>query len=69
MSKELLKITEVFRVDSEQEAGTVMDEETLKAKEKGYKVVKLEKKYKTKKQKGEVVEDWYLVTIEKSFEE
>ena len=34
MSKELLKITEVFRVDSEQEAGTVMDEETLKAKEK-----------------------------------
>lgn len=69
MTKQLAKITEVYRVETEQEAGAAMDHETEIAKERGYKVVKLEKKYKTKKQKGEIIEDWYLITVEKSFEE
>lgn len=69
MSKELQKITEVYRIDTENEANSFIDEETKKANEKGYKLTKVENKYKTKKSKGEIIEEWYVVTIEKNFYE
>jgi len=69
MNKQLLKYTEVYRLETEPEALLLIDEEQQKASEKGYKITKMKKDYKTKKSKGEVIEEWYIVTIEKSFEE
>lgn len=69
MPKELQKITEVYKVDTENEANSFIEEETKKASEKGYKLTKVENKYKTKKSKGEIESEWYVVTIEKNFYE
>ena len=66
---DLIKQTEVYRVDTEQQAKEGIEEEIKKAQEKGYRLTKTESKYRTKKSKGEVVEEWYLVTIEKNFAE
>ena len=67
--KEILKITEQSRVDTEDEAKSVIAEETETARQKGYRLTKTESKYRTKKSKGEVIEEWYVVTIEKNFAE
>lgn len=65
--KEVQKITEVYRVDTESEARDLIEEEIDAASKKGYCLTKTESKYKTKKAKGAIIEDWYLVTIEKDF--
>lgn len=69
MAKEITKITEVYRVDTEDEATRLVNEEKEIAKEKGYRLTKTESKYRTKKSKGEVIDEWYVVTIEKNFAE
>lgn len=63
----LMKVTEVYRIDSEKEANGFIDDETAKAAEQGYKLTKVESKYKTKKSKGEIIDEWYVVTIEKNY--
>ena len=67
--KELLKNTEQHRVDTEEEATRLIEEETELAKANGYRLTKTESKYRTKKAKGEVIDEWYIVTIEKNFAE
>ena len=69
MNKELQKITEVYRIETENEANSFIEDERIKANEKGYRLTKVESKFKTKKSKGEIVEEWYIVTIEKNFSE
>ena len=55
----LQKETFVFKVENEEEATQLIEEQ--KSFSKG--VVSYKADYKTKKSKGEVIDDWYIVTI------
>lgn len=62
--KYLIQTTEVFRVDTEEEAQELIEA----AKTNGmYALKKYNCEYKEKKSKGDVVDDWYKVTLTKSF--
>lgn len=64
MSRYLIKTTEVYRCDSENEANMLIEE----AKKSGkYTVTKSSSEIRTMKQKGEVVDEWRRVTITKAF--
>lgn len=64
MSKYLIKTTEVYRCDSEQEANELIKE----AKTNGlYTVSKSSSEIRTTKQKGEIIDEWRRVTLTKSF--
>lgn len=64
MSKFLLSVTENYRVDSEPEAKNLI-EEAKKANVGS--LTKFSSVYKTQKQKGEVVDSWYRVSLTKEF--
>ena len=62
--KYLINTTEVYRVSSEEEAATLIQ----KAKEEsGYTLSKYSTQYKERKQKGEVIDYWWKVTLVKEF--
>ena len=64
MSKYLLKTVETYRVDTEEEADKLITE----AKENSvYALEKFSSQYKTRKSKGEVIDDYYKVILTKSF--
>ena len=54
--KYLINVTEVYRVDSEQEVEQLIA--SAKADD-NFNLVKYNREYKQKKAKGEVVDDWY----------
>ena len=56
--KYLIETTEVYRVSTEDEAKVVIEEAKKKSE-----VIKYNCVYRCKKQKGEIVEDWYKVTV------
>ena len=57
--KELLKQTFTYKVPTEQDAVALIEDE--KAKSRGLVTYKTD--FKTKKEKGEVIDSWYVVTI------
>jgi hypothetical protein len=60
----LIQTTEVYRVDSESEAKALIEEAKAES------VSNLKKyncEYKNQKQKGEIVQEWYRVTLTKAF--
>lgn len=62
--KYLIRTTEVYRCDTEEEAKNLVEE----AKKNGmYTVTKTSSEIKTLKQKGEIVDEWRRVTITKDF--
>jgi|GEM_PF-2396573 len=61
---ELLEQTEKYRIETEPEAVNFIQDSV--ADHSG--TVDYKKKYRNKKQKGEVIEDWYEVTVTKKFE-
>lgn len=64
MSKYLIQTTEVYRVDTEAEVENLIAE----AKEETiFDVVKYNCEHKERKLKGEVIDDYYKVSIIKSF--
>lgn len=63
----LIKETLVYKVSNEQEADSLIEKFTND--QNGYKLTKSEKTYKTKKSKGEIIDEWYLVTITKAYED
>jgi hypothetical protein len=64
MSKYLIQTTEVYRVDTEVEVENLIAE----AKEETiFDVVKYNCEHKERKQKGDVIDDYYKVSIVKSF--
>lgn len=64
MSKYLITTTEVYRVDTESEVETLITE----AKEDGnFNLVKYNREHKERKKNGEVVDEWYKVTLVKGF--
>ena len=62
--KYLLETTESYRVNNEDEAKTLI--EAAKA-DNHYILKKYSSQYKERKQKGEVVDYWWKVTLVKSF--
>lgn len=63
--KYLLDVTETYRVDTEKEATALIDE--AKKNQRQYSLSKYTSTQKDRKQKGEVVETWYKVTLSKKF--
>lgn len=64
MSRYLVKSVETYRVDSESEAKALIEEAK---RDNRYSTSKYMSEYKEAKQKGEVVDSWYRVTITKAF--
>ena len=64
MSKYLIQTTEVYRVDSEPEVENLIAE----AKEDStFDVIKYNCEHKERKQKGDIIDDYYKVSIVKGF--
>lgn len=64
MARYLIQTTEVYRVDSETEAKALIEE----AKEEDISnLKKYNCEYKNQKAKGEIIQEWYRVTLTKAF--
>lgn len=63
----VLKITEEYRTDSEEEAKALMESIRAKASEQGYEVGANGYTYKEKKAKGEVVDAAWIVKAVKIY--
>lgn len=63
----LLETTQKYRAESENEAKEMMEEFRKQAGEKGYTIKKSGYEYKNKKQKGEIVDEAWIVTIIETF--
>lgn len=67
MTSMLLKTTDVYRVDDEKDAIEMIENFRDAAITDGYTLSKSGYVMKTKKSKGEIVDSWCIVTIEKTF--
>ena len=65
----LQKMTEVFRVDTEEEAMQMISEAKDNQITNNYMLSKSGYVLKTKKAKGEIVDQWYLVTLERTYDD
>lgn len=63
----LMKTTEVYRVDTEEEAMKMIEEAKDGQLEHDYTVSKSGYVLKTKKSKGEIIDSWLITTIERTF--
>lgn len=66
MSKYLLNVTEVYRVDTESEAIKFIDEAR---QDNRFTLKKHSSVYRERKQKGEVVDSWYRLTLTKAWDD
>ena len=64
MAKYLITTTETYRVDSESQVEAILEEAK---NDSNYTLVKYSSQYKEKKEKGEVVDYWYRLTLTKAF--
>lgn len=62
--KYLIETTEVYRVDSEEEAKIIIEEAKKTSTLKKYNCVS-----KERKQKGEIVDSWYRLTLTKAWDD
>lgn len=62
--KYLTQVTETYRVDDEEEVLRMIDEAK---QDKKFTLTKHTSQFKEKKQKGEVIDAWYKVTLTKTF--
>lgn len=67
--KMLMKTTDVYRVNDEEEAVKLIAEFKDKQIEGGYTLTKSGYVLKTKKSKGEIIDAWAVVTVERTFNE
>ncbi len=67
MARQLLKTTDVWLTESEEEAMEMIDEAKEKAAQGGYIVTKSGYTAKPKKSKGEILYIEYKTTIERTF--
>ena len=65
--KMLMKTTDVYRVDNEEEAVQMINEARDSAIAQGYTLTKSSYVIKNKKSKGEIIDSWCIVSLEKSF--
>ena len=64
MAKYLITVTEQYRVDDEFEAKTLIEDSKNNS---NFTLNKYSSEYKCKKVKGEIEDEWYRVTLVKSF--
>jgi hypothetical protein len=64
-----MKTTEVYRADNEEEAVQMINEYKDRQLTEGFTLSKSGYVLKTKKSKGEVIDSWTVVTLEKTFNE
>ena len=64
----LLKDTKIYQVNTEQEAQDLIRSAIEAQYTEGYKLTNHGSKYKNKKVKGEIVSEWYEVTITRSYD-
>lgn len=62
--KYLTQVTETYRVDDEEEVLRMIDEAK---QDKKFTLTKHTSQFKERKQKGEVIDAWYRVTLTKTF--
>lgn len=65
--KMLMKTTDVYRVDNEEEAVQMINDTKDAAITEGYTLTKSSYVIKTKKSKGEIIDSWCIVSLEKTF--
>jgi len=63
----LLETTSKFRADSEVAAKEMIEQFRMEASKKGYTVKKAGYEYKTKKAKGEVIDECWVVSVTQIF--
>lgn len=63
----LLKVTEEYRAESEQEVKEMNEQSKTEAKTKGYILNAFSYNKKEKKSKGEIIDDGYLVKVTKVY--
>ena len=66
MAKYLITTTETYRVDSEEAVEAILEDAK---NDSDYTLVKYSSTYKEKKEKGDVVDYWYRLTLTKAFTE
>lgn len=66
---EILKSTEIYRCETESEAEKFITNVKTEAISSDYLITKTATDYKTKKQKGEIIDEYYQVTIVKKYGE
>lgn len=66
MAKQLMKTTEVWHVDGEEEAMEMIEDAKDSQATGGYTLTKSGYVVKTKKTKGEITDMWMVVTLEKT---
>lgn len=67
MAKYLIENTETYRVDSEEEVNTLIQEAKDLASEEGYILKSCNYTLKEKKSKGEVIDSAFLVKLTKTY--
>lgn len=68
MSRTLTKQTDTYRVDTETEAVEMINDAKDNQSRGSYTLTKSSYVMKTKKSKGEIVDSWFIVSLEKSYE-
>lgn len=67
MASQLLKKTEIYRVDTEEEAMSMIEDAKDGQMNGGYTLTKSSYVLKTKKSKGEIIDQWFITSTEKTF--
>lgn len=65
---DLLKRTEEFRVNNEAEAQALIDQAKRDPEGEGYELVSYKMVKKDKKSKGEIIDEWVIVTLVKKWQ-
>lgn len=64
---ELMKRTEEWRVDTEEQATALIDQAKDNEGKEGYELTSYKMVKKNKKQKGEIIDEWVVVTLVKQW--
>lgn len=64
MSKYLISTSETYRVDTEEEAKNLIEEAKV---DNSFQLAKYTSEYKVRKQKGEIIDEFYKVVLTKNF--
>ena len=64
MSKYLISTSETYRVDTEEEAKNLIEEAKV---DSSFQLAKYTSEYKVRKQKGEIIDEFYKVVLTKNF--
>ncbi len=69
VQKALISTVETYRIETEDEVNCFKQEQREEADRIGYIINTFNISLKERKEKGEVVESWYIVSIKKIFED